>query len=184
MADSTLLEKIQKSKQSLSFEEADRLLRYEPNTGKIFWKIRVSYRIRSNLEAGYVHLGKKARTPYLHIRINKKLYAAHRIAWLLYYKVHADKIIDHINHDGLDNRIINLRVVSRHESDKNRALSKRNKSGFNGVRWEERLKKWGVSIRVNKKTIRLGWFADKNDAIQCRQNANIKYGFHPNHGNS
>ena len=57
-----------------------------------------------------------------------------------------------------------------------------NKSGFNGVSWENRRNKWYAYITIDSKNVHLGRFDDLDDAIQCRKNANIKFGYHPNHG--
>lgn len=61
-------------------------------------------------------------------------------------------------------------------------LDKRNASGMMGVRWLSKSKKWQADIRVNKSFIYLGRWEDKQLAIQARQKAEIKYGFHENHG--
>lgn len=57
-----------------------------------------------------------------------------------------------------------------------------NKSGFTGVNWHKRDEIWNVNIRVSNKSIHIGYFKDKQDAIDARKKANIKYGFHKNHG--
>ena len=76
------------------------------------------------------------------------------------------KQIDHINHNGLDNRKENLRVCTHAENLYNRKKSKNNTSGLKGVshRMRNRLHKWEASIKHCQKTIYLGCFTDKNDA--------------------
>jgi hypothetical protein len=61
-------------------------------------------------------------------------------------------------------------------------LRKNNKSGFNGVCFDKSKNKWKSSIHFNNKEIHLGRFYNLADAIKCRKQANIKYGFHENHG--
>lgn len=66
--------------------------------------------------------------------------------------------IDHINHNGLDNRRCNLRVCTRSENNMNRRPRKGTSSYYKGVCWDKRSKKWIVRIQSNKKCIYLGCF--------------------------
>jgi len=121
---------------------------------------------------------------YLLIMINKKRYKAHRLAFLYINGIFPKEDVDHINHDRGDNRWVNLREASRHENCKNRKLCSLNKSGTVGVFWYKNNNKWGAYISSNNKRIHLGLFEDKQDAIKARQEANLKYDYHPNHGAS
>ncbi len=112
-----------------------------------------------------------------------KSYKAHRLAWLYEYGEFPKYHIDHINHNRIDNRIANLREVSRIDNQRNQKKSATNKSGFTGVHWHKQAKKWLASITVNCKTIYLGLYEDKNEAICARLHANRLYKFHANHGN-
>ena len=79
-------------------------------------------------------------------------------------------VVDHINGDTLDNRRSNLRVVSQVENSTNRSrLSTRNTSGITGLSWDKRYKYWDTYARIDRKTIRLGCFKDKEKAIAARQ---------------
>ena len=91
-------------------------------------------------------------------------------------------MVDHENHDKLDNRRCNLREATPFINAKNKSMMSNNKSGFNGVSCNNLAQKWRASIRVAGKGIYLGCFSKKCDAIIARQAANIKYGFHLNHG--
>lgn len=85
-------------------------------------------------------------------------------------------IIDHKNNDGLDNRKSNLRLVDKLVNGQNRrGLQRNNTSGVTGVYWIDRLKKYEVSITVNRKKINLGYEADIDKAVQVRKEAEIKY---------
>lgn len=83
--------------------------------------------------------------------------------------------IDHINGDGLDNRVENLRICSRKNNSRNRKLSKNNTSGYKGVIWINRLNKWRARIKVDYKTIHLGYFVSKDDAARAYNLAASKY---------
>lgn len=82
---------------------------------------------------------------------------------------------DHKNLVTLDNRAINLRQCDFGQNAINRALSRNNKSGFNGVYWNKEYKGWVAHIRVKRRGIRLGIFDDKRDAARVRDAAAIHY---------
>jgi len=143
--------------------------------------------IRSISRSNFVKVGDKAGcldkiTGYIKISIDGKDYQAHRLIWLHVYGVWPKYNIDHINHDRADNRILNLRTVKQQENLKNLSFSKLNTSGITGVYWSKAVNKWLAQIYVNKKAVYLGCFTDKFEAICARMSANIKYGYHENHG--
>lgn len=74
------------------------------------------------------------------------------------------KDIDHINHNGLDNRRANLRICTRSQNKKNSLGYKNNSSGLNGVSWHKRDKRWEANIRKGGRLIHLGYFNDKDQA--------------------
>ena len=136
----------------------------------------------------FTRLKDKPKTPstvnnhgYIFVWVNGKYFTAHRLAWLYVYGVMPSNI-DHINHKRHDNRIVNLREVTHSDNCKNKALRKNNKSGFNGVCYVKSRNKWQVQLRVNNRDVWIGRFSNREDAIKARQEANIKYGFHKNHG--
>ena len=81
-----------------------------------------------------------------------------------------------MNYDS--NRWCNLRDISQLKNSKNRSISKNNKSGVTGVRWEKDRNKWVADIRVNGVLKRLGNFRNFNDAVSVRHGAETKYGFY------
>lgn len=82
-----------------------------------------------------------------------------------------NRYVDHINRDKLDNRISNLRLASHSENCANRGKSKNNKSGFKGVDFCLRYKKWRSQINNQKKKIHLGYFLDKIEAAKAYDSA-------------
>lgn len=78
--------------------------------------------------------------------------------------------VDHINHNGLDNRKTNLRICSRSQNSANSRLSKDSTSGFKGVYWHAPRRKWRARICKDGKRINLGTFADKKDAALAYNN--------------
>lgn len=82
---------------------------------------------------------------------------------------------DHIDGNRLNNTRNNLRFVTPRENTVNRGISKNNTSGYTGVYWYKRDKKWRAAIRVKGEDIHLGYFLNKEDAIAARKQAEIKY---------
>ena len=113
-------------------------------------------------------ISKKPKDTTYYASINKK--RLHRLVM----GCPKNKIIDHINHNGLDNRKENLRITGYIENNLNRNLAKNNKSGCKGVCYREKDKAWRVHYRGKE----IGYFKNLEDAIQCRKEAeqkDIKY---------
>ncbi|MCV5094213.1 HNH endonuclease [Escherichia coli] len=152
--------------------------------GAILWKPRngVSKTWNSRYagkRAGCLH----KRSGYIHVGFNRRIYQEHRIIWEMHNgPIPEGMEIDHIDHNKVNNHIENLRLVTCQDNNHNRSRNHNNKSGCAGVYWLERLRKWCAVIRINGKLKHLGVFKSKDDAIKARQEAEIKYGFHPNHG--
>lgn len=168
-----------KYKNDLTREELKKYLHYCPDTGIFTRRISTSNRANKGDIAGGIDL-----KGYINIRVKGQAYKAHRLAYLYVNGSFPEKQIDHINHIRDDNRINNLRVVDRSENLKNQTKYSRNTSGHNGISWAKHLKKWRARIQVNGKPICLGVYKNKKDAIKARKEADIKYGFHKNHGAS
>lgn len=75
--------------------------------------------------------------------------------------------VDHVNHDGLDNRRSNLRVVTRTKNAQNQRPQEGCSSVFKGVSLHKRNKKWQALIRVNRKLIYIGYFTSELDAARA-----------------
>jgi len=111
---------------------------------------------------------------YAHVKVNGMVLLAHRIIFAIVHGRMPAGQIDHINGNRMDNRIENLRDVSSSENSYN---SKTNTSGFAGVCWDARDKKWRVYFYVGYRKIYLGLFENLEDAVQARKEAKIRY--HP-----
>ena len=159
----------------LTQKKLKEFLKYNRETGMFTWLMS-----RGAVKFGAI-AGHKRSDGYIHIRINGKLYLAHRLAWLFSHGC-CPKEIDHINHETGDNRIINLRKTDHHGNSKNQSLFKNNTSGVCGVSWDTNSNKWKSQININGKRKHLGLSIDKFEAICSRLSANNKYGFHTNHG--
>ena len=111
---------------------------------------------------------------YCIIRLDDRLYTAHRLAWLYVHGQWPTHQLDHINGNRQDNRLCNLRPATNAENAQNRTR-KSNTSGFPGVRKTN--SKWTAEIKVNYKPIRLGRFDSPEAAYAAYLEAKRKY--HP-----
>ena len=163
----------------LTYETAMEFFRYEPSSGKLFWKKALSSRVNVGDEAGTI----SSTDGYRQIQFNRKLYRAHRIVMLMHTKGFDTSLqIDHMNHERDDNRIENLRLVTNSINGKNTKMHKNNTTGVTGVTFDKNRNKYKAQIVVSHKLDNLGRFNTFEEAVQARLQAEIKYGFHPNHG--
>jgi hypothetical protein len=82
---------------------------------------------------------------------------------------------DHVNRDRLDNRRLNLRVVTHSQNMQNRPSHKGSRSKYRGVWWNHKAQKWQARIRVNGKRIGAGLFTDEASAGEAARLARLKY---------
>jgi len=160
-------------------EEIKKIIHYDSNTGIITSKINRGTAKKGKILGGVIknHSGKS----YSRIVINEKTYRTHRIIWLYVNGIWPNQI-DHIDGNGLNNKLANLRSVNSHENNKNQRLYKTNKSGICGVCWYKKNSKWLVQIGMLNENIPLGYFDDFFEACCARKSAENKYEFHINHG--
>lgn len=83
-------------------------------------------------------------------------------------KAQHEEEVDHINGDRLDNRLCNLRIVTHSQNQRNKKKRSDNKSGFIGVSWDAREKKWRAQAMREGKQIHLGLFNTPSEAARCR----------------
>lgn len=150
---------------SLTHERLRSLLKFDVETGEFSWLTLTS--ARSNRQP---FKGCASNNGYLKIRVDKKLYYAHRLAWFYVYG-EWPKLLDHINRDRTDNRMSNLRLATRAENAMNVGLLKNNTSGVKGVSWCNTYKVWKAFIGVNGEIVILGSYRDKSLAIESRKRA-------------
>jgi len=145
------------------------IVNYDPLTGNFYWKV-----IKPGVSAGTL-AGSIDKDGYRVIRIDRKLYRAHHIAWLIVHGQWPYHELDHINRIRSDNRISNLRLATRAQNGRNLSLSCVNTSGILGVTFDKERNKWSAQIKVNGKNINLGRFINLADAAACREAAEQKY---------
>ena len=137
-------------------------LRYDPDTGLFTWLQPTSNRVKVGAQAG-----KLRKDGYVSIGLNGQQILAHRLAWLYTHGNWPAKEIDHINRNRQDNRIDNLRDVTRSENALNIGPHADGSSGFRGVSWDKIRKGWRVQLRINGKQTYVGVFKNIDEAISA-----------------
>tara|TARA_R110002051_G_scaffold316556_1_gene396316 strand:- start:4763 stop:5386 length:624 start_codon:yes stop_codon:yes gene_type:complete len=106
---------------------------------------------------------------------------AHRLAWFLTHG-RWPEFIDHIDGDRANNRVANLREVTRAENTRNAFMRKDNTSGHAGVHLHKASGKWRAHIHSHGRYVHLGLFDRFEDAVAARQSALPEHGFSDRHG--
>lgn len=81
--------------------------------------------------------------------------------------------VDHINHDGLDNRKENLREASQQQNTFNTPKTSGRSSAYKGVSWHKRNELWTAYISVDRKKLYLGYFHDETQAALAYNRAAV-----------
>lgn len=167
------------------------LIHYDPDTGVMTWLRRDRSMFTSDQSCKTWNT-RYAGTPlnnrntysgktYKRATVLGKCYLQHRLVFIYLYDQSPDEV-DHINGDGTDNRLVNLRVVDRKENAKNLKLHRGNKSGVSGITWDQWSNKWLVRIGVDGKGVNLGRTSDFFEAVCIRKSAENRVMYHKNHG--
>ena len=157
------------------------LLRYEPETGRLYWNEREGNAAFNGRFAGKEAFDNVLKG-YRVGTVQGRRYRAHRVIWAINTGQWPKDQIDHIDHDRANNVMTNLRECSNRSNHQNMKLSAANTSGITGVMFVERLQKWTAFIMVDGVATNLGTFVAKTAAIAARKAAEVKHGFHENHG--
>ena len=162
---------------SLTYDYANYLFKYDPETGNLYRRVKGTEEFRSK------PAGTKTKTGYIQIYVDGKLYLAHRIIMLLVNKSLSDDCqVDHIDHNRLNNKLNNLRVVSQSGNMRNSGRRSDNSTGVTGVVYHKPARKYMANIFIGGKRMYLGLFNTLEEATDARARANLKYGYHENHG--
>lgn len=89
-------------------------------------------------------VNRSSASPYLAISIEGKSVLFHRVLM----GAEAGQEVDHINRNTLDNRLSNLRIVTKAQNLLNKGLRSDNTSGYRGVSMNKQLGKWEAYINV------------------------------------
>ena len=175
---------------TIDIEELHKLLRYDAELGTLYWREKSAEQFGSeSLCRGWntQYANKEALAcigpgGYKAGSIYGKRFSAHRVVWAMHYGCWPNLDLDHINGVRSDNRISNLREVSKSVNQKNLAKRKDNTSGYTGVTWHKKNNKWVAHIKLNGVRKHLGSFINVEEAIIARSAAEKEYGFSDRHG--
>jgi hypothetical protein len=161
----------------LTVERARELFSYDKGTGLLIRKTNLGGKSApAGDEAGCL-----SPSGYRRVKVDYVGYLVHRVVVLMVTGAWPDEV-DHIRGQRDDNRWSMLKITNRSGNGKNQKKHKTNTSGITGVRWQADRRKWAASIKVNQLAKNLGRFNTKREAIAARKAAEVKYGFHQNHG--
>jgi hypothetical protein len=145
---------------------------FDHKDGHLYWK-KVMHPNKQCLvgqEAGSIH-----STGYRHVTWQGKVHKVHRLIFLLEHG-YVPEEIDHINGNRADNRIENLRSVTRSQNQYNKR-QQRNASGYRGVTWHKKTGKWLVRVGLNNKNKSLGYYDDLElAALVAEEGRSLHYG--------
>lgn len=183
----------------ISPETLHKLLRYDPESGRLTWRWRTAevyperfakgIRRMESWNSHYAGLealrGVSRPGGYLTGTIFGIRVRAHRVIWAMVNGFWPMVEVDHIDGDKMNNRISNLRLAGKTENMRNMPIPKTNTSGILGVgknfTSSGRLR-WTATIRENGRAKHLGYFDTAEQAKAARKDAERRLGFHPNHG--
>ena len=133
---------------------------YDPDTGILLNK-------RLNRRAGYVLKGGNSTKAHWCVKIGSCVFTQQRIIWMWIHGVDPESfLVDHIDQDSLNNRLSNLRLVTRRQNRENSKLNSNNSSGYRGV--YKMGKKWQAKIMLPKGRARsIGVFDTPEDAHEA-----------------
>jgi hypothetical protein len=101
-------------------------------------------------------------------------YLAHRLIFFYHYGFFPETV-DHIDGNPLNNRIENLRVATYSENSRNQKKRKNNTTGYKGVSFNKKYKKYTASICLDGKVKALGSFNTPEEAYEIYKEAALKY---------
>jgi hypothetical protein len=149
-------------------------LDYCPETGFFTWKRRGDKPNNWNALFAGKQAGVKDGS-YIYITLNYQRIGAHRIAILFATGAWPSYFVDHINGNGHDNRVSNIREADHRQNSMNRKVSRSSTTGITGVQQARRGKPWQAKIMVEGKRIWLGSFDTQEEAIAARRHGEEKY---------
>jgi hypothetical protein len=150
---------VAKDRTKVGAERVRELLIYDPQSGVFTWRINRTGKALAGTVAGALD-----SDGYRQIRIDGRLYLAHRLAWLYVYGRWPRTDLDHVDLDRDHNAIDNLRPCSQSENNANTRVRSDNILGRKGVTYDATRRKYRARIRKHGRLYHLGWFELIEDA--------------------
>lgn len=154
-------------------EELSHVLDYDRDTGIFRWKQQVKYDKPVGSIAGTVR-----RFGYVYIGVcGSGQFAAHRLAWMMYYGHDPVGEVDHIDGNPSNNSIKNLRLASSSEQKQNKCVQSNNRSGLKGAYYHtcHKGKKWRSQIKTKDGLVYLGYYHTAEEAHAAYGRAAMLY---------
>lgn len=151
----------------ITVEQLHHFMTYWPETGQFIWNVRCGRATKGTIAGTVQSKG------YIYINVLRRIYGAHRLAWLWQYGYLPPMPIDHVNGNRTDNRIANLRLATYSENahySTTRPVPA--SSGLRGVHRDGNV--WRAKIWKRRKCVSLGGFATKEAAFAAYQTASLK----------
>ena len=166
--------------------ELQKVFMYDSSTGLFKYKSvsKFSSKKVGDVAGGVISPG---NNKYIALRFQRKHYLAHRIAWLFATGEDPGALfVDHINGNGLDNRISNLRLCTKAENAHNQKRSSDNTSGYKGVCLCKNRGGWVGSVKYNNQTHRKYGFKSPEEAAAWvrEQRAKLHGDFYTHRGDA
>lgn len=176
------------------------LFSYKPATGLLTWSSHeqnIKRKVAGKAAGSPTRPRHASNVSYIKLAVripsigSTRLYTlGHRLAWALNYGAWPEGPLDHIDGDGCNNAIANLRLADSSTNARNQHLHSTNKSGIAGVVWHKQARKWQASAgRICRATGKrhcdyLGVFGSLLDAAAARKSYDLANGYGPAHGKS
>ena len=155
----------------LTAEYVRSILLYFPKTGQLFWKDRPELYHPINVKMRGTLAGTVKPSGHRDVAIDKHIYAAARLIWLIQTGKWPKHEVDHKNVKPDDNRWKNLREATPGQNCQNKRLRPDNTSGFKGVSWQASIGKWKASIGFERQFYYLGIYDRLEDAAAAYRKA-------------
>ena len=148
---------------TITQSELKEILHYNPYSGLFIWNIS-----KGKCKKGFV-AGTIRKPGYIQIGIKGYYYQAHRLVWLYIHGSFPDNHIDHIDHNGLNNRLNNLREATRSENMQNKIKAQQNNksTGLLGAFKHTNRNSFIAQIRINGEQKYLGTFKTAQEAHEA-----------------
>jgi hypothetical protein len=159
-----MTEKEEKFLNKYSLEELKTKLEYNSNTGNFHWLKSNFWKIKPGDIAGTV-----SNKGYHYIRFGDTSIFSHRLAWLFSYGCFPDGVLDHINNNRLDNRLVNLRQATTSQNNMNKPVQANNLLQVKGVYFNKKRSKFCATAKLNGKHKHLGYFSNLEKASEAYQ---------------
>jgi len=151
---------------TLTLETVNHLFEYKD--GSLYWKNPVQKQKCGKL------VGFDSGNGYKRVDIKGKQYSVHRIVFFMHHG-YFPKMVDHIDGNGTNNAIENLREADSSQNMMNSVKKQKNTSGYRNVFFHNQRNHWVIRITINKKTKFFGSYEDVELAGLVAEVARRKY---------